>query len=87
MVIAELVALAGLAIDLAGAEAAILAVAAVVAGLTAIGRTPGRDSWSAALLAMGAVGLLAAYHSGTRPHLHPLYSAMGRGGRGAGRYA
>ncbi|HEX5040280.1 MAG TPA: sensor domain-containing diguanylate cyclase [Candidatus Limnocylindria bacterium] len=59
MVVAELVAVAGLLVDVTGIETAIVGLAAAVAGVTAIGRTGGRDSWSAALLAIGAVGLLA----------------------------
>ena len=59
MIVAELVAVAGLVLDLDAVTSALLGVAAIVAGLAAAGRAGRREAWSAALLAVGAVGLMA----------------------------
>jgi diguanylate cyclase (GGDEF)-like protein len=65
MVLAELLVVAGLLIvELGAVSAALLLVAAVVAGAAAIARGGGPAAWSAALVAIGAVGL-AADRSGT----------------------
>jgi diguanylate cyclase (GGDEF)-like protein len=59
MVVAELVAIAGLVVELGTLATPLLAVAAVIAGVTALGRTGARDALGAALLAVGAVGVMA----------------------------
>jgi len=59
MIVAELVAVAGLMLQLDAVAPALLGIAAIVAGATAVGRAGTRESWSAALLAVGAVGLAA----------------------------
>jgi len=59
MIVAELVAVAGLVLDLDAVAPALLGLATIVAGLAAVGRAGTRDAWSAALLAVGAVGLMA----------------------------
>ncbi|HEX5039655.1 MAG TPA: sensor domain-containing diguanylate cyclase [Candidatus Limnocylindria bacterium] len=59
MVIAELAAVVGLVADLGAIAPALLGVAALVSGAAAVAREDGRDSWTAALMAIGAAGLLA----------------------------